>query len=107
MIPGAPTAELAQARDLLDNATDLIRTTDADLRLVYVNRTWCTVLGYDPRADVRAESIVAVTVLAMPGDREACLATGADDYLSKPVGARRLLTAIAERLERRGPEAGR
>lgn len=44
--------------------------------------------------------IIAVTALAMPGDRERCLEAGADDYFTKPVGLRRLREAMARLLAR-------
>jgi len=40
--------------------------------------------------------IIAVTVLAMPDDRERCLAAGADAYLPKPIA----LKQVEERIER-------
>jgi PAS domain S-box-containing protein len=64
------------------------------------------------RADADAETglsmglarvpIIALTALAMPGDRERCLEAGANDYLSKPVSLKGLLRAIEAQLHQEG-----
>ena len=40
--------------------------------------------------------IIALTALAMPGDRERCLEAGANEYMSKPVSLKNLLKMIQQ-----------
>ncbi|MEM7028956.1 MAG: response regulator [Chloroflexota bacterium] len=42
--------------------------------------------------------IIALTGLAMPGDKERCIAAGADDYLSKPFSLKKLIAVIEQHL---------
>ncbi len=42
--------------------------------------------------------VIALTGLAMDGDRENALAAGCDDYISKPINTRTFLASIRERL---------
>jgi two-component system cell cycle response regulator DivK len=53
------------------------------------------------RADPRTTTlkVVAVTALAMPGDRERLLAAGFDAYVSKPIDTREFLSLIFDLLE--------
>lgn len=52
------------------------------------------------RADSRFDStpIIALTALAMTGDRDRCLQAGANEYMSKPVSPKKLAMKIAELL---------
>jgi CheY-like chemotaxis protein len=42
--------------------------------------------------------IIALTALAMPGDRERCLEAGANEYLSKPISLKKLAEIIHRQL---------
>ena len=46
--------------------------------------------------------IIALTALAMRGDRDRCFEAGADTYISKPVSLKRLIYLVESLLETRG-----
>jgi signal transduction histidine kinase/CheY-like chemotaxis protein/putative methionine-R-sulfoxide reductase with GAF domain len=55
-------------------------------------------------AIARTVPIIALTALAMPGDRERCLEAGASEYLSKPIRLAKLTGAIELHLRGAGPK---
>jgi CheY-like chemotaxis protein len=48
-----------------------------------------------------ATPIIAITALAMTGDREKCLAAGANEYISKPIVLKKLIGSINQFLKKK------
>jgi GAF domain-containing protein/CheY-like chemotaxis protein len=86
-------------------AIDALDRSDFDVVLMDVQMPELD--GLEATRRIRAQwpdrplKIVAMTANALAGDREACLAAGMDDYISKPVRAAEL-TAALERVPGRG-----
>ncbi len=51
--------------------------------------------------------IIALTALAMPGDRERCEAAGVDEYFAKPVSLKSVYEALMRRIGAAAPASGR
>ncbi|HEY9661766.1 MAG TPA: response regulator, partial [Allocoleopsis sp.] len=81
-----------------EEAIALVQTEQPDLILMDIQMPGMD--GLEAIQHIRRDSkldkvpIIALTALAMPGDRERCLAAGANDYLSKPVRLKQLATVI-------------
>jgi CheY-like chemotaxis protein len=80
-------------------AVDALETRDYDLILMDVQMPRLDGLGATRRLRERWPGrplrIVGLTANAMAGDREACLAAGMDDYVSKPIRPDELARAVA------------
>ncbi|HEX2871989.1 MAG TPA: ATP-binding protein [Polyangiaceae bacterium] len=78
-----------------------------DFHLIFLDVQMPELTGIEVCAAIRAHEkvsgghrpIVMLTAQAMKGDREECMAAGADDYVTKPVTRRTLFSAIARLMD--------
>ncbi len=61
-------------------------------------------LRSNPDPALAAAPVIALTALAMPGDRERCLEAGATEYMTKPLHLPALLAVVKRLLESYSPK---
>ena len=79
----------------------LIESTDPDLILMDIDlpdMDGMEATAYLKQSAFQHIPVIAVTALAMRGDRERVMAAGCDDYLPKPIDVRGLLDAVQKHL---------
>ncbi|MBF0184255.1 MAG: response regulator [Magnetococcales bacterium] len=86
--------------------------SNRDVQLVLMDIMMPDKDGYQTMQEMRRQEqwqslpIVALTAKAMSGDRERCLAAGANDYLTKPVNLELLLVKMAHLLSEQEQKTG-
>lgn len=89
-----------RVRSARDGRNGLQAALDHDHDLVLCDLQLPELTGFEIVARLRAESrwrkvpVVAVTAYSMPGDREAALAAGFSDYLTKPIDPHAFLAQV-------------
>ncbi len=80
----------------------LTKAADDDYDIIFMDVTMPVMDGFEATRSLRADSgrnhdtpIVAMTALAMRGDRDRCIEAGMNDYLQKPVTRRSVATMMA------------
>lgn len=78
-------------------------SSNHDVGIILLDMMMPDMDGYEFLATLRKGSnsalpVIAVTAQAMLGDREKCLAAGADDYLPKPVDVDKLVHILDQYL---------
>jgi signal transduction histidine kinase/ActR/RegA family two-component response regulator len=100
------TAQLKKLGYVADSVTNGLAVLEALGRIPYdiilMDCQMPELDGYETTKQVRGGGghqpyIIAMTANAMQGDRELCLATGMDSYISKPMRIADLKTALGER----------
>lgn len=94
----------------VDGEDAVHRAREASFDLVFMDCSMPRMDGYEATRAIRAlpgpvsrVPIVAMTALALAGDREKCLAAGMDEYLSKPIRVRDVEGILDELSARSAP----
>jgi CheY-like chemotaxis protein len=94
-----------------DGVKALTAISEKEYDLVLMDCQMPEMDGYEATRLIRRSGksirIVAMTANAMQGDREKCIESGMDDYLSKPVRMEELEAVIRRQMEGNHPEANR
>ncbi|MEO5564378.1 MAG: response regulator [Chitinophagaceae bacterium] len=75
---------------------------DASISVVLMDMMMPDMDGYEAIREIRNDNkykhlpVIAVTAQAMQGDKEQCLAAGADHYIAKPIDVDTLLILLKE-----------
>ena len=100
---GARVMVVENGREAVDAAWDA-QENGNPFDLIVMDMQMPVLDGYTATGELRSRgyhgAIVALTAHAMSDERERCLASGCDDYASKPIDRRRLVHCIATTLER-------
>ncbi|HKZ37376.1 MAG TPA: two-component regulator propeller domain-containing protein [Chryseolinea sp.] len=98
--------KLGYKADIANNGYEVLETIKTkDYTLIFMDVQMPEMDGLEATRIVRSQQqeqpiIIAMTANAMQGDREVCLASGMDDYISKPIK----LEALVQLLEKWAPK---
>jgi CheY-like chemotaxis protein len=90
--------------DMVENGLLAVETlrADPDYDLVVMDMAMPEMDGYEATRLLRAEGfqlpIVALTAHALTGEREKCIASGCDDYTTKPIDKAALIETLHQNL---------
>ena len=99
---------IADGQTMLDMIHSPSVTFESLPQLILMDIQLPHVDGFELIRQIKAEPtwqkipVIALTAMAMPGDRDRCLQAGADDYLSKPLDMEQLITKVRALLENFG-----
>ncbi len=100
--------EVSQAQDGIEAVK---MATEEEYEIVFMDIQMPNMGGFEATRILRNKGIdtpiVAVTAHAMKGDQEQCLKAGCDDYISKPIDAKKLAEAVRQNIRVKSAGADR